>query len=80
MVKAPSTLGTFIRSFRLAHVRQVDRVRRELLAWTRAAGAGTGDGPVTIDLDATIRESYGSVKEGARRRAARNTASFKKSL
>ena len=35
-VKAPSTLGTFLRSFRWGHVRQLDRVSRELLAraWT----------------------------------------------
>ena len=65
VVKAPSTLGTFLRSFRWGHVRQLDRVSRELLA--RAAGAGTGDGPLTIDLDSTICETYGLAKEGARR-------------
>ena len=31
-VKAPSTLGTFLRSFRWGHVRQLDRVSRQLLA------------------------------------------------
>ena len=31
-VKAPSTLGTFLRSFRWGHVRQLDRVSRELLS------------------------------------------------
>ena len=51
MVKAPSTLGTFLRSFRWGHVRQLDRVSRELLARAWAAGAGPGDGPLTIDLD-----------------------------
>ena len=40
MVKAPSTLGTFLRSFRWGHVRQLDRVSRELLARAWAAGAG----------------------------------------
>ena len=30
-VKAPSTLGTFLRSFRWGHVHQLDRVSRELL-------------------------------------------------
>ena len=29
--KAPSTIGTFLRSFSWGHVRQVDRVSRELL-------------------------------------------------
>ena len=67
VVKAPSTLGTFLRSFRWGHVRQLDRVSRELLARAWAAGAGLGDGPLTIDLDSTICETYGLAKEGARR-------------
>jgi len=64
-VKAASTLGTFLRSFRWGHVRQLDRVSRELLgrAWT--AGAGPGDAPFTIDLDSTICETYGLKKQGA---------------
>ena len=63
-VKAPSTLGTFLRSFRWGHVRQLDRVSRELLARAWATGAGPGDGPLTIDLDSTICETYGLSKEG----------------
>ena len=66
VVKAPSTLGTFLRSFRWGHVRQLDRVSRELLARAWAAGAGPGDGPLTIDLDSTSCETYGLAKEGAR--------------
>ena len=66
VVKAPSTLGTFLRSFRWGHVRQLDRVSRELLARAWAAGAGPGDAPFTIDLDSTICETYGLDKEGAR--------------
>ena len=65
-LKAPSTLGTFLRSFRWGHVRQLDRVSRELLARAWQAGAGPGDGPLTIDLDSTICETYGLAKEGAR--------------
>ena len=64
-VKAPSTLGTFLRSFSWGHVRQLDRVSRELLARAWQAGAGPGDGPFTIDLDSTC-ETYGLAKEGAR--------------
>ena len=67
VVKAPSTLGTFLRSFRWGHVRQLDRVSRELLARAWAVGAAPGDGPLTIDLDSTICETYGLSKEGARR-------------
>ena len=66
VVKAPSTLGTFLRSYRWGHVRQLDRVSRELLARAWSAGAGPGDAPLTIDLDSTICETYGPVKEGAR--------------
>ena len=57
IVKAPSTLGSFLRSFRWGHVRQLDRVSRELLARAWAAGAGPGDAPFTIDLDSTICET-----------------------
>jgi hypothetical protein len=64
-VKAASTLGTFLRSFRWGHVRQLDRVSRELLARAWAAGAGPGSEPLTIDLDSTICETYGLAKEGA---------------
>ena len=66
VVKAPSTLGTFLRSFRWGHVRQLDRVSRQLLARAWAAGAGPGDAPLTIDLDSIICETYGLAKEGAR--------------
>ena len=66
VVKAPSTLGTFLRSFSWGHVRQLDRVSRELMARAWSAGAGPGDGPLTIDLDSTICETYGLAKEGAR--------------
>ena len=65
-VKAPSTLGIFLRSFQWGHVRQLDRVSRELLARAWAAGAGPGDGPLTIDLDSTSCETYGLHKEGVR--------------
>ena len=41
--KAPCTLDTFVRSFRWGHVRQLDRVSRELPARVWQAGAGTGD-------------------------------------
>ena len=65
VVKAASTLGTFLRSFRWGHVRQLDAVSRHLLSQAWAAGAGPGDAPLTIDLDSTICETYGLAKEGA---------------
>ncbi len=64
-VKAASTVGTFLRSFTWGHVRQLDRVGRELTARAYAAGAGPRAAPFTIDLDSTICETYGLQKEGA---------------
>jgi hypothetical protein len=64
-VKAASTLGTFLRSFRWGHVRQLDAVSRDLLGRAWAAGAGPGAEPLTIDLDSTICETYGLQKQGA---------------
>ena len=55
-----------LRSFRWGHVRQLDRVSRELLALDWAADGGPGDAPLTIDLDSTICETFGLAKEGAR--------------
>jgi hypothetical protein len=63
-VLAPSTLGTFLRSFTWGHARQLDRVSGELLARAWSAGAGPGDAPVTIDVDSTICETYGLAKQG----------------
>ena len=49
VVKAPSTLGTFLRSFRWGHVRQLDRVSRELLAraWKAGPDPATRHSPST---------------------------------
>ena len=66
VVKAPSTLGAFLRSFRWGHVRQLDRVSRELPARAWAAGDGPGGAPFTIGLDPTVCETCGLAKEGAR--------------
>jgi hypothetical protein len=43
-VMAPSTLGTFLRSFTFGHVRQLDRLAETVLsrAWTARAGPGDG--------------------------------------
>ena len=64
-VMAPSTLGTFLRSFTFGNVRQLDSLFEEVLgkAWT--LGAGPGDNPLIIDIDSTIVEVYGKEKEGS---------------
>jgi hypothetical protein len=64
-VMAPSTLGTFLRSVTFGHVRQLDRLAGQLLARAWAAGAGPGDGPMTIDVDSTVCEVHGYHKQGA---------------
>jgi Transposase DDE domain group 1 len=64
-VMAPSTLGTFLRAFTFGHVRQLDRLTEQLLTRAWAAGAGPGDGPMTIDLDSTVCEVHGYHKQGA---------------
>lgn len=66
-VLAPSTLGTFLRSFTWGHARQLDKVSGELLGRAWAPGAGPGDGPVTIDIDSSIHETYGLQKQGGAR-------------
>jgi len=62
---APSTLGTFLRSFSFGHVRQLDRVLAELLKRAWSAGAGPGKGRLVIDVDSFIGEVHGYLKQGA---------------
>ena len=42
---APSTLGTFLRSFTFGHVRQLDAVIAETIRRAWSLGAGPGDSP-----------------------------------
>jgi len=63
-VLAPSTLGTFVRSFTWGHVRQLDKVAAALLTRAWGAGAGPGEAPFTIDVDSSIVETYGLKKQG----------------
>jgi hypothetical protein len=64
-VMAPSTLGTFLRSFSFGHVRQLDRVLAESLRRAWSAGAGPGRERLVIDIDSFVGEVYGSDKQGA---------------
>jgi len=70
-VRAPSTLGTFLRSFTHGHVQQLDAVGSGLLAGlaTRApgllAGAQDPEGMAFIDIDDTVRQVHGYAKQGA---------------
>ena len=64
-VMAPSTLGTFLRSFTFGHVRQLDRVLAEALRRAWGLGAGPGEGRLVVDIDSTVCEVCGKSKHGA---------------
>ena len=66
---APSTLGSFLRSFTFGHVRQLDAVASRFvaaLAETSPLVGVAGDGEyVLVDVDDTIIEVHGYAKQGA---------------
>jgi hypothetical protein len=64
-VMAPSTIGTFLRSFTFGHCRQMEAVNGHALERAWAAGAGPGAEPLVIDIDSTICEVAGNTKQGA---------------
>ena len=66
-VRAPTTLGTFLRSLKFGHVRQLDAVASRFLAGLNnqfelvdPAAAIT-----YVDIDDTIRRTYGYAKQGS---------------
>jgi hypothetical protein len=65
-IRAPSTLGTFLRSFTFGHVRQLDGVAAAfLIALAGSTPLLPGAGQVTyLDLDDTMRETHGYAKQG----------------
>ena len=65
---APSTLGSFLRSFTFGHVRQLDAVAsRFLTGLTGVGGSCDNDGGelVLVDVDDTIIEVHGYAKQGS---------------
>jgi hypothetical protein len=66
-VRAPSTLGTFLRTFTFGHVRQLDAVAsRFLAALAKNAPLLPGaDQGVYVDIDDTIKATHGYAKQGA---------------
>jgi hypothetical protein len=68
-VRAPSTLGTFLRLFTFGHVRQLDAVTARLLArLARATPILPGaDRVAFVDIDDTVRQTYGYAKQGTGR-------------
>ncbi|KAA9394197.1 IS1380 family transposase [Kocuria coralli] len=69
--RAPSTLGTFLRSFTHGHVQQLDAIGGDLLAGLTGrvpgliAGGEAADGFACIDVDDTIGEVHGYAKQAA---------------
>ncbi|MET7520745.1 IS1380 family transposase [Streptomyces sp. NPDC005480] len=66
-VRAPSTLGTFLRAFTWGHVRQLESVARAFTC-NLAAHTGlipTGDEVVFVDIDSKVKRVYGPAKQGA---------------
>ena len=69
-VRAPSTLGTFLRSFTHGHVQQLDKINAALLAGLAARVPGLlagsdAQGITFVDVDDTIREVHGYAKQAA---------------
>jgi hypothetical protein len=66
-IRAPSTLGSFLRSFTWGNARQLDAVGRRLLA--ELAGQAPllpgGDVLAFIDMDSTQKRACGHAKQGA---------------
>ncbi len=66
-VRAPSTMGTFLRAFTFGHVRQLDSVAANMLGELarRSPLLAGADQVAYVDVDDTIRATYGYAKQGA---------------
>ena len=66
-LRAPTTLGTHLRAYTFGHVRQLDAIASRLLAGLadHAPILLGGDQVAYLDIDDTIRRTYGYHKQGA---------------
>ena len=64
-VVAPSTAGSFLRSFTFGHVRQLDKAAEMALRRAWSVGAAPDVAEMTVDLDSTVCEVCGRAKHGA---------------
>jgi hypothetical protein len=66
-IRAPSTLGSFLRAFTFGHVKQLDQVATTLLV--NLAGhtplLPDADQVCLVDVDDTVKQTYGYAKQGA---------------
>ena len=67
-VRAPSTMGTWLRAFTWSNIRQFDVVTRQTLVRAWAAGLGPTDlaASLIIDIDSSVCQTYGVNKQGAK--------------
>ena len=67
-VRAPSTLGVFLRGFTFGHVRQFDAVAARALIGLAEVVPGIlagSDETVMLDVDDTVKPVFGAAKQGA---------------
>lgn len=67
-VRAPSTLGTFLRTFTHGHVQQLDKINAGLVAGLTARVPDLlvgGEQVAFLDVDDTVREVHGYAKQAA---------------
>ena len=67
-IRAPSTLGVFLRHFGIGHVAQLEKINRLMLGRLHTAtGVAAGTAELAfVDVDSKILEVYGRRKQGAR--------------
>lgn len=63
-IPAPTTAGERLRTFSIGHLRQLEGIQRRLVSAVLARTGGAG--PLTVDVDSSIFEVHGYLKEGAR--------------
>ena len=65
-IRAPSTLGTFLRTFTFGHVRVLDAVAADFLVNLIGAAPALRDAAVVtyLDIDDTVKATHGYTKQG----------------
>ncbi len=66
-IRAPSTLGTFLRTFTFGHVRVLDAVAADFLVNLIGAAPALRDAAVVtyLDIDDTVKATHGYTRQGA---------------
>jgi len=65
-VRAPTTLGMFLRALKFVHVRQLDAVAARFLTGLTVHGGLIDAATLNyVDMDDTIRRTYGYTEQGS---------------